>query len=476
PATETKPATEGQSTKPATQEHPTKPVTGGQSEAGSTQPASTTEWTTSTVYTTTVRTVTSCAPEFPNCEKPTPHVTTETVAISTTVCPVTEQHQTEPKPTQPKPTEPKPTEPAKTTGWSTSTIYTTSVRTVTACGPEFPNCETPTPHVTTETIAVSTTICPVTEQHQTEPKPTEPKPTQPKPTEPKPTEPKPTEPAKTTAWSTSTVYTTSVRTVTTCGPDHPNCETPTPHVTTETIAISTTVCPVTEEQSSPTKPSSPGQPSQPSNPEQPSKPAGGNHQTYPAGPVPTQHIVTTGWSTSTVYTTNIRTVTACAPHVANCPGTPHVTTETIALSTTLCPVTKTQVIPGPGATYYPPGPNRPGNSTSTLYTTKYFTVTACPPTVTDCPIGAVTSTVYATATTQIQQWNPSNSHVYQPPSPTKGYPPTIPTHLAPGNQTVTTFIRSTTKLYETPISTPKAAEITTTSKAGYEKPPYPVYF
>ncbi|KNB10769.1 hypothetical protein FOXG_10897 [Fusarium oxysporum f. sp. lycopersici 4287] len=63
------------------------------------------------------------------------------------------------------------------------------------------------------------------------------------------------------------------------------------------------------------------------------------------------------------------------------------------------------------------------------------------------------------------------------PLPTKGYPPNhpLPTWLLATRRSPPSS-RSTTKLYETPISTPKAAEITTTSKAGYEKPPYPVYF
>ncbi|UZP34379.1 hypothetical protein NXS19_002195 [Fusarium pseudograminearum] len=119
--------------------------------------------------------------------------------------------------------------------------------------------------------------------------------------------------------------------------------------------------------------------------------------------------------------------------------------------------------------------------TSTLYTTKYFTVTACPPQVTDCPIGQVTSSVYATATTQIQQWHPSNSGVYQPPAPTNNVPPTVPTTYIGnhGNQT-TTFYRSTTKLYETPVHTPKPIETTQTAETLHTttasvKPSAPYY-
>ncbi|KAI1161669.1 hypothetical protein F5B18DRAFT_427035 [Nemania serpens] len=46
--------------------------------------------------------------------------------------------------------------------------------------------------------------------------------------------------------TTSTVFTTSVHTITSCGPDVPNCPAGSATVTTVTIPVSTTVCPVTE--------------------------------------------------------------------------------------------------------------------------------------------------------------------------------------------------------------------------------------
>lgn len=46
-------------------------------------------------------------------------------------------------------------------------------------------------------------------------------------------------------------------------------------------------------------------------------------------------------TTSTVYSTNIYTITSCAPGVTNCPASMgKVTTETVAVSTTVCPVTE----------------------------------------------------------------------------------------------------------------------------------------
>lgn len=72
------------------------------------------------------------------------------------------------------------------------------------------------------------------------------------------------------------------------------------------------------------------------------------------------HSLTTKMTTSTIYTTKVYTVTSCAPTVTNCPNAPHVTTETVVLSTTVCPVTET-VTPG---SYTPPPPVTTMTSTS----------------------------------------------------------------------------------------------------------------
>lgn len=47
---------------------------------------------------------------------------------------------------------------------------------------------------------------------------------------------------------------------------------------------------------------------------------------------------------STIYATQTHTITSCAPDVDDCPGEQY-TTVTVAVSTTLCPVTQTQPIP-----------------------------------------------------------------------------------------------------------------------------------
>ncbi|KAK7423552.1 hypothetical protein QQX98_001010 [Neonectria punicea] len=84
-------------------------------------------------------------------------------------------------------------------------------------------------------------------------------------------------------------------------------------------------------------------------------------------------------TTSTIYDTRTYTITACAATVTNCP-VGHVTTETIAVTTTICPVTEKLTI-------------------STIYSTKTNMVTACPPEVTDCLIGEVTIETVAVSTT-----------------------------------------------------------------------------
>ncbi|KAL8285208.1 hypothetical protein RB597_002352 [Gaeumannomyces tritici] len=62
---------------------------------------------------------------------------------------------------------------------------------------------------------------------------------------------------------------------------------------------------------------------------------------------------------STVYTTKVKTITSCAPEVTNCPGkTGYVVTETIPVSTTLCPVTSTKHY---GNGTYVPVPPTKGN-------------------------------------------------------------------------------------------------------------------
>ncbi|KAF4971264.1 hypothetical protein FZEAL_9891 [Fusarium zealandicum] len=87
--------------------------------------------------------------------------------------------------------------------------------------------------------------------------------------------------------------------------------------------------------------------------------------------------VTTSMTTSTVCTTRVHTVTKCPPEVANCPEGGYVTTETIPLYTTVCPVTAK--------------PTPVEYDTKTVYTTDVHTITKCPPEVVNCPVGSTTT-------------------------------------------------------------------------------------
>ncbi|KAM3455032.1 hypothetical protein MY3296_002602 [Beauveria thailandica] len=223
---------------------------------------------------------------------------------------------------------------------TTSTVYTTATRTITDCPPSVTNCPA---RVVTETIALYTTVCPVTKTNHLPPKPTA-KPSQP-----------------TEEMTTSTVYTTKTYTITDCPPSVTNCPA---RVVTETISLYTTVCPVTKTDEAPKPTATPSQPAQ-------------------------------EMTTSTVYTTKTYTITSCPPSVPNCP-IGQVTTETKFVSTTVCPVTKTDEAPKPTAT-----PSQPAQemTTSTVYTTKTYTITSCPPSVPNCPIGQVTTETKFVSTT-----------------------------------------------------------------------------
>ncbi|KAG9240202.1 histidine phosphatase superfamily [Calycina marina] len=99
----------------------------------------------------------------------------------------------------------------------------------------------------------------------------------------------------------------------------------------------------------------------------------------------------TEYITSTIRTTSVITVTSCAPTVTHCSAGPHVTTVTIDLYTTVCPVTETEV--PTSATVIPVVPSY---YTSTVYATSVITIVSCAATVTDCPAsstGVVTSLV-----------------------------------------------------------------------------------
>ncbi|CZS99079.1 uncharacterized protein RAG0_07559 [Rhynchosporium agropyri] len=114
--------------------------------------------------------------------------------------------------------------------------------------------------------------------------------------------------------TTSTVYATSFYTITSCALGIVNC--PFGSVTTKTIALYTTICPVS---ATPTKPVSTS-----------------GATPFTTSTVPTS--VATPLTTSTVYATSVYTITKCAPGVKCDVG--YATTEIISLYTTVCPATQ----------------------------------------------------------------------------------------------------------------------------------------
>ncbi|KAJ6437504.1 protein phosphatase regulator [Purpureocillium lavendulum] len=96
-------------------------------------------------------------------------------------------------------------------------------------------------------------------------------------------------------------------------------------------------------------------------------------------------------TTSTVYTTTVHTVTQCPPYVTNCPNGGYVTTDNY---TTVCHVTKVQKSAKPTRIM-----TSAEWTTSTLYATKIHTVRTCPPQVSNCPVGYVTTEIIPWYTT-----------------------------------------------------------------------------
>jgi chitinase len=146
------------------------------------------------------------------------------------------------------------------------------------------------------------------------------------------------------------------------------------YVVTETIPLYTTVCPVTGKAK------------------------------------PTNYAAPSQYETKTVYTTSVHTVTSCPPEVVDCPyGS--VTTETIPVYTTICPVTE-ESKPTPTDVPY-------NHEIKTLYTSQVNTISHCAPGTPDCVVGAITTEIasWTTATVPAQQTQPINIYMPVPEMP-----------------------------------------------------------
>ncbi|KAL3258426.1 hypothetical protein ABHI18_006046 [Aspergillus niger] len=205
--------------------------------------------------------------------------------------------------------------------------------------------------------------------------------------------------SSTLQFTTSAVLSTRTATITACPSTVPDCppRSRTTLVTTETIVVSTTICPVTE--------------------------TAGPTRTDSASPTATDTAVNNGHgsggaelTTSTVFSTRTATITACPSLVTNCPlrsKTTYVTTETLVVSTTVCPVA--DITGSSGAVITTQSASHPSASvavgdnwgsmggsditTSTILSTRVITVTACPSSVTNCPMRS--KTTYASTETLV---------------------------------------------------------------------------
>lgn len=130
-------------------------------------------------------------------------------------------------------------------------------------------------------------------------------------------------------------------------------------------------------------------------------------------------------TTSTVYTTKVHTVTSCGPEVTECPAhSTVVSTETIAVSTTICPVTATET-PGhwSNSTIVVP-PSQPESTGPAVPGTEVPATTGpAVPATTECvPSHSVTAITksYTTVLTSVEY---STVEVPCPTAPAGGNPP-----------------------------------------------------
>ncbi|EEA27049.1 hypothetical protein TMatcc_004671 [Talaromyces marneffei ATCC 18224] len=184
------------------------------------------------------------------------------------------------------------------------------------------------------------------------------------------------------------------------------------------------------------------------------------------------------FSTSTVFTTTEVTITSCAPTVTNCPAeSKTVVTQTIAISTTICPVTATETgvpgVPGAASTAPAPAPEGAASSTSPAGTSPTSSPApgpqdSCPSVVpkcintwlpdtcadnTDVSCYCPSSNATAAIISCIQAWSADSSEV----STALSYFTGICSGFIPGNPGIVTAVPSTITLAPTPAPSGTAA-------------------
>jgi hypothetical protein len=185
---------------------------------------------------------------------------------------------------------------------------------------------------------------------------------------------------------------------------------------------------------------------------------------------------------STVYETEVKTYTSCAPYVTDC-AVKHSTI--VHTYTSTCDEDKSKPYPTHAPEYptkvYTSAETTKAYSVSTVYETKKYTITSCAPTVTYCPVGHVTTTVEASTTlcpvTETHVPYPvytpkGNETHYTHPAPPPAHENPYPTHDSNGypSKPVSPPVYSTVT-YETCVPTVVTKVITVTGEGSH--PTYP---
>ncbi|ETS76298.1 hypothetical protein PFICI_11685 [Pestalotiopsis fici W106-1] len=425
----------------------------------------------STVYSTNIYTITSCAPEVKDCPARKGSVTTELISLYTTICPITKTVLDGVTYT------PRISAINAAQELPSSTLFTTGSASIAVTSPDITPLVTSSTNssviftpVTNSSVAVSSIITSATIPSGTYPLTLTNSRSTIASANSSVASTAPTTPAKLT---TSTVYSTNIYTITSCAPEVKDCPTKKGQVTTEVIAVSTTICPVTEIETGATTaasiasvPLSSAQTFSTSEKVVPSVPSTGSSPLS----VPTTAVINNAvetlpssveLTTSTVYTSSVYTVSSCAEGSKECSSQlGSLTTEMVALYTTICPVTAAvqnaaETIPVPSPSSVPSTgssdavptieslateqsapvgssgvlpetatavitssenlsstvaavtisttPALPLSRTSTVYSTTIYTVTSCAPEVTNCPASsgspAVVTSIIALSTT-----------------------------------------------------------------------------
>lgn len=179
-------------------------------------------------------------------------------------------------------------------------------------------------------------------------------------------------------------------------------------------------------------------------------------------------------TTSTVYSTAVSTITSCAADVEDCPAasqTTSVVTETVAISTTVCPVTEAETLGsstegspettiGSTPVESTPATTAPAEpSTLTHYSTSAVTITSCAADITDCPASSTVVSEVPVPYTVVETPKASS-----PASPEQVTSATAPTSEVPAPYT------SEIPVPTSPATAPAGPSTTITYSSSIEVP------